>query len=365
MEDTALNSDIHDSVWDALADTQQEAANLKARSALLYEIRKAVRSWNISQEEAARRLGLTRPRTNDLLRGKLAKFSLDALVNIAASADLEIEIRCGRRPNFSCPPSVPQPACYLLRDFGWGKMMHKFLSLAAAGLLAATAGPAVANDSMAELRTGGLAYVVTEDVSMVEENLFLSMDEVRVDYVFKNTSDKDVTSIIAFPMPDIVSQPESNVAVPDYEADNFLGFTVTQDGKAIQPQLQQRVSALSIDWTDELRSRKISVLPYSDKAMDDLKALPPETLKDWVGKGLLYADTFDAGQGWQTLYRPLWTLHSVYWWKTTFPAGKTVRVSHRYKPSVGGTVALSFIDQGKPGSTMTATRPATAWTMPS
>ncbi len=93
MEDTALNSDIHDSVWDALADTQQEAANLKARSALLYEIRKAVRSWNISQEEAARRLGLTRPRTNDLLRGKLAKFSLDALVNIAASADLEIEIR--------------------------------------------------------------------------------------------------------------------------------------------------------------------------------------------------------------------------------------------------------------------------------
>lgn len=227
--------------------------------------------------------------------------------------------------------------------------MHKFLSLAAAGLLAATAGPAVANDSMAELRTGGLAYVVTEDVSMVEENLFLSMDEVRVDYVFKNTSDKDVTSIIAFPMPDIVTQPESNVAVPDYEADNFLGFTVTQDGKAIQPQLQQRVSALSIDWTDELRSRKISVLPYSDKAMDDLKALPPETLKDWVGKGLLYADTFDAGQGWQTLYRPLWTLHSVYWWKTTFPAGKTVRVSHRYKPSVGGTVALSFIDQGKPG----------------
>ena len=88
-----MTPEIYDSVWDALADNEQEAANLKARAALLYEIRKVVLSWNMPQEEAASRLGLTRPRTNDLLRGKLAKFSLDALVNIAASAHLDIEIR--------------------------------------------------------------------------------------------------------------------------------------------------------------------------------------------------------------------------------------------------------------------------------
>jgi predicted XRE-type DNA-binding protein len=92
MEEGTMNEEIYGSVWDALADTEQEAANLKARSALLYEIRKAVLGWGVSQDEAAKRLGLTRPRTNDLLRGKLAKFSLDALVNIAASARLEIEI---------------------------------------------------------------------------------------------------------------------------------------------------------------------------------------------------------------------------------------------------------------------------------
>ena len=93
METVDSNDPIHRTVWDALADTEQEAANLKARSALLYEIRKAVLGWNIPQDEAAKRLGLTRPRTNDLLRGKLSKFSLDALVNIAAAAKLEIEIR--------------------------------------------------------------------------------------------------------------------------------------------------------------------------------------------------------------------------------------------------------------------------------
>lgn len=90
---TDLNDPIGRSVWDALADTAQEAANLKARSALLYEIRKAVLGWNIPQEDAAKRLGLTRPQTNDLLRGKLSKCSLDALVNIAAAAKLELEIR--------------------------------------------------------------------------------------------------------------------------------------------------------------------------------------------------------------------------------------------------------------------------------
>lgn len=88
-----MKKEIYQSVWDALADTEQEAANLKARAALLYEIRKVVKSWDMSQEGASKRLGLTRPRTNDLLRGKLAKFSLDALVNIAASAHLDIEIR--------------------------------------------------------------------------------------------------------------------------------------------------------------------------------------------------------------------------------------------------------------------------------
>lgn len=88
-----MKTETYESVGDALADTEQEAANLKARSALLYEIRKAIQKWAVPQEEAARRLGLTRPRTNDLLRGKLGKFSLDALVNIAASAHLDIEIR--------------------------------------------------------------------------------------------------------------------------------------------------------------------------------------------------------------------------------------------------------------------------------
>ena len=88
-----MNQEMFDSVFDALADTPAEAANMTARADLLLAIRERVRAWSLTQEEAAARLGLTRPRLNDLMRGKLDKFSLDALVNIAAAAGFKLHIR--------------------------------------------------------------------------------------------------------------------------------------------------------------------------------------------------------------------------------------------------------------------------------
>jgi predicted XRE-type DNA-binding protein len=80
-------------VFDALADSPAEAANLKLRAELLSAIGHQVRAWGLPQEVAAKRLGITRPRLNDLLRGKLHKFSLDALVNLAAGAQLTLQLQ--------------------------------------------------------------------------------------------------------------------------------------------------------------------------------------------------------------------------------------------------------------------------------
>ena len=82
-----------DNVFDALADTPAEAANLKARSELLSALKARVRAWGLPQEAAANRLGITRPRLNDLLQGKMAKFSLDALVNLATASGLAVHIQ--------------------------------------------------------------------------------------------------------------------------------------------------------------------------------------------------------------------------------------------------------------------------------
>lgn len=88
-----METQTFDDVFDALSDTPAEAANMKARADLLAVLVTQVKSWGLPQEAAAARLGITRPRLNDLLRGKLGKFSLDALVNLATAAGLTLEIR--------------------------------------------------------------------------------------------------------------------------------------------------------------------------------------------------------------------------------------------------------------------------------
>jgi len=73
------------SVWDAIADTPEQAANLRARADLMQKIAAIVTDSGWTQTEAARRCGVTQPRMNDLLRGRVSRFSLDALVNIATA----------------------------------------------------------------------------------------------------------------------------------------------------------------------------------------------------------------------------------------------------------------------------------------
>lgn len=76
-------------VFDALANTPEEAANLTARATLMRQLSALIAREGWTQSEAARRCGVTQPRMNDLLRGRISRFSLDALVNIAAA--------CGQR----------------------------------------------------------------------------------------------------------------------------------------------------------------------------------------------------------------------------------------------------------------------------
>jgi predicted XRE-type DNA-binding protein len=79
-------------VWDALADTPEEAANLTLRSDLMIKIETIVKENGWTQKEAAKQCGITQPRMNDLLRGRISRFSIDALVNIAASLGRKVRV---------------------------------------------------------------------------------------------------------------------------------------------------------------------------------------------------------------------------------------------------------------------------------
>lgn len=86
------DNDTFNSIWDALADTPEQAANLQARSQLMQQIADIVKASDWTQAEAAAKCGVTQPRINDLLRDRVSKFSLDALVNIAAALGRRVNI---------------------------------------------------------------------------------------------------------------------------------------------------------------------------------------------------------------------------------------------------------------------------------
>ncbi|MBI2736110.1 MAG: XRE family transcriptional regulator [Rhodospirillales bacterium] len=80
-------------VWDALENTPTESANMTMRSDLLIALRQRIATWKVTQAEAARRLQITQPRLNDLLRGRIDKFSLDTLINLADRAGIHVRLR--------------------------------------------------------------------------------------------------------------------------------------------------------------------------------------------------------------------------------------------------------------------------------
>lgn len=85
-----------DNVWDAIEKSPADAANMKARADLMIAIQETVTAWKITQAQAAKRLGVTQPRLNDLMRGRINKFSLDALMNLAVHAGLCVSIDVAR-----------------------------------------------------------------------------------------------------------------------------------------------------------------------------------------------------------------------------------------------------------------------------
>jgi len=80
------------SVWDAIADTPEQSANLRARSELMRQIANIIKTNNWKQADAALHCGVTQPRINDLLRGRVSRFSLDALVNIATALGRRVHL---------------------------------------------------------------------------------------------------------------------------------------------------------------------------------------------------------------------------------------------------------------------------------
>jgi predicted XRE-type DNA-binding protein len=92
-EESQMSKQKFSSVWDAIEDTPQQAASMKARSALMIELQEYIKTSGMTQKQAADLFGVTQPRISDLVRGKIELFSLESLVDMATAAGMKVEVR--------------------------------------------------------------------------------------------------------------------------------------------------------------------------------------------------------------------------------------------------------------------------------
>jgi hypothetical protein len=219
-------------------------------------------------------------------------------------------------------------------------MLRSAIALAVA---TAAAAPALANDSSAELTTGGLVFVRNDNVEMQSEDLRISAKEIHVRYRFFNKSDKPVTVLVAFPMPEIkVDEQDQVISVPTEDPVNFLAFTTTVNGQPVVTKVEQRVLSAGLDRTQLLRSLGLPLAPHLASTNEALDRLPPEKWDELLRLGIAEIEEYDAGQGMKKHLAARWGLQTTFYWEQTFAARAETVIEHRYKPSVGATVQTAL-----------------------
>ena len=209
-------------------------------------------------------------------------------------------------------------------------------------LLAALLAPAaLANDSVAERAVGGLVLKQSRDIDMLAEHLFISAEEVRVRYVFRNRSARPIRTLVAFPLPDRDLSPDLEEGDTSWPTD----FQTRVDGRPVRMQVERRVFARGVDHTALLRRLNVPIggedgnlLVAPSEAID---RLPRAQQRELERHGLI-VDYRDSAATEEPSWVINWTVRESWYWEQVFPPGRDLVVEHRYRPAVGGTVTTGL-----------------------
>ena len=73
-----------ENIFKEIGFSEQEAANLRIRARLMMILEDVIKEEGLTQKQAAKLFGVSQPRVSDLMRGKIDRFTIDALVNMLA-----------------------------------------------------------------------------------------------------------------------------------------------------------------------------------------------------------------------------------------------------------------------------------------
>lgn len=198
----------------------------------------------------------------------------------------------------------------------------------------------LANDSTGYVGTGGVAYLKNSHITMQSEDLFISKKLIKVDYLYKNLSPKDVTETILFPLPRIDNFFEADFA---HTEQLLNSFKIIVDGKNIKPEMHVR--------TFIQKDEKSPLIDATD-VFKQCGFTKTEMLNPWVrnnDNSAYYVDKLKQCK--QPKMQKIladfkqddeipWSSQVIYSWKQTFKANASTKIQHQYQPLVGGSVAL-------------------------
>ncbi|GAA0559694.1 DUF4424 domain-containing protein [Rhizomicrobium electricum] len=203
--------------------------------------------------------------------------------------------------------------------------MRKTLMVIAAVV---TVAPASADDGAAALAAGGIVFTHGTPVQMRSEELYVSPQKVRVRFEFFNPTKHDITTLVAFPLPDLEWDPAVGYGPMTRDPVNFVGFTVTVDGRWIKFQAEQRAILKGRDVTKLVNDGGLPVNAVSAgrRALSEKsKPIARNKKAEMVKLGILEDDT----------EYPNWTTRTRFYWTQVFAAGKTTVIEHEYQPVSG------------------------------
>jgi len=73
-----------------------EAERLSIQSGLALALEHEIKARKWTQAAAAKAIGIAQPRVNDLLRGRLDRFSIDALIEYLSRVGVQVQITTSR-----------------------------------------------------------------------------------------------------------------------------------------------------------------------------------------------------------------------------------------------------------------------------
>jgi hypothetical protein len=204
-------------------------------------------------------------------------------------------------------------------------------------VLAATlmSSAAIADDGAASIAAGGIVMTREPRITMAKEVLFISASKVKVDYDFRNDTDSDITTVVAFPIP-----PYSfNYSAASPQLAGFNDFKLWIDGNPANFATQERAFIGKQDVTALLRDSHIDAASFG--RYHDSKNGPVfpdvERLNKLNRARLIALNALDkVGDV------PRWSVEKHYHWTQTFPAHSTVHIRHEYTPVIGATNSVSY-----------------------